>query len=60
MKCGQTHIHKHMRELIGRVESDEVNLDYIITHRLPLSDGPEAYKMFAEKEDNCIKVVMTL
>ncbi len=59
LKCGQTYIHKYMRELIGRVESGEVELDFIISHRLSLADGPDAYRMFTEKEDHCIKVVMT-
>ncbi|GLI59453.1 hypothetical protein VaNZ11_001332 [Volvox africanus] len=30
----------------------------IITHRLPLSKGPEAYDMFARRADGCIKVVL--
>jgi len=58
VKCGQTHIHKYMRSLIGRVEAGEVDLSYIITHSLPLSEGPSAYKVFTEREDRCIKVVM--
>ena len=31
----------------------------MITHRLTLDDGPDAYKTFREKQDGCIKVVMT-
>lgn len=30
----------------------------IITHRLPLSQGVEAYRMFDQKRDGCIKVVL--
>lgn len=58
VKCGQTHIHKYMRILLQRVESGDLDLSYIITHRLRLSDGPDAYKVFTEKEKGCIKVVM--
>ncbi|WP_223637858.1 hypothetical protein [Corallococcus sp. EGB] len=29
------------------------------THRAKLSDGPALYKQFRDKEDFCIKVVMT-
>jgi len=28
------------------------------THRLPLEQAPEAYRMFQHKEDGCIKVVL--
>ncbi|GLC42569.1 hypothetical protein PLESTB_001115000 [Pleodorina starrii] len=30
----------------------------IITHRMPLSQGPEAYDMFARRADGCIKIVL--
>jgi S-(hydroxymethyl)glutathione dehydrogenase/alcohol dehydrogenase len=30
----------------------------IVTHRMPLDDGPRAYKMFNDKEDGCVKVVL--
>ncbi len=29
----------------------------IVSHRLPLADGPEAYQLFAERRDGCTKVV---
>ena len=30
----------------------------MITHRIGLEEGPEAYKTFRDKEDGCIKVVI--
>ena len=30
----------------------------IITHRLSLADAPGAYKMFRDKQDGCVKVVL--
>ena len=30
----------------------------MITHTLPLEEGPAAYKTFRDKKDNCIKVVL--
>jgi len=33
------------------------DLGALITHRLPLSEGPEAYRMFAERRDGCVKVL---
>jgi len=30
----------------------------VISHTFPLEDAPKAYKMFHDKKDNCIKVVL--
>lgn len=30
----------------------------IVTHRMPLDDGPRAYKLFNEKREGCVKVVL--
>ena len=57
-KMGQTHMHRYMRPLLERIEKGEIDPSRIITHRLKLSDGPDAYKTFRDKKDGCIKVVM--
>ena len=30
----------------------------LITHRRPLSEGPQAYRLFDRREDGCIKMVL--
>jgi threonine dehydrogenase-like Zn-dependent dehydrogenase len=30
----------------------------VITHRLPLAEAPQAYRMFRDKADGCIKVIL--
>ena len=59
MKTGQTHVHKYLQPLMSMIEEGKIDPSGIITHRLKLSDAPEAYKTFRDKEDGCIKVVMT-
>jgi len=59
MKSGQTHMHRYMKPLLAKVEAGEIDPSFVITHRLPLSDAPGAYKTFRDKEDGCIKVVLT-
>ena len=44
--------------LLKKIESGEIDPSFIITHRLPLDDAPEAYQKFRDKEDGCIKVVL--
>lgn len=57
-KMGQTHVQRYMKPLMEKIEAGAIDPTFIITHRLPLSDAPRAYKTFKEKEDNCIKVVL--
>jgi threonine dehydrogenase-like Zn-dependent dehydrogenase len=58
-RMGQTNVHKYMRPLLEHIMKGELDPTYIITHRLPLSEGPAGYDMFKNKEDECIKVVLT-
>ena len=30
----------------------------LITHRIPLEEAPDAYRVFSSKLDNCIKTVL--
>jgi len=57
-KMGQTHMMRYMKPLLERIERGEIDPSFVISHRLPLSDAPEAYKMFRAKHDHCTKVVM--
>jgi threonine dehydrogenase-like Zn-dependent dehydrogenase len=59
LKMGQTHVQKYLRPLLNRVEAGEIDPSFVITHRLPLEEAPRAYEMFNNKEDGCIKVVLT-
>lgn len=58
LKTGQTHMHRYMKPLLEKVEAGEIDPSFVITHRVPLEQAPEAYKTFRDKEDGCIKVVL--
>jgi threonine dehydrogenase-like Zn-dependent dehydrogenase len=58
MKTGQTHMQKYMRPLLAMIEQGKIDPSFVITHRIPLSEAPEAYKTFRDKKDGCIKVVL--
>ncbi len=58
LRSGQTHVQKYLDELLEMVVDDRIDPSFIITHKLKLEDGPDAYKTFKEKKDGCIKVVM--
>jgi alcohol dehydrogenase len=35
-----------------------VQLDDVISHRVPLANVADAYEVFNQKEDDCVKVVL--
>ncbi|HET6149449.1 MAG TPA: zinc-dependent alcohol dehydrogenase [Polyangia bacterium] len=59
IKSGQCHVQRYTRPLLERIERGEIDPSFVITHRLPLAQAPEAYAMFLAKEDNCEKVVLS-
>ena len=58
LKTGQTHVQKYLEPLMRKIEEGEIDPSFLITHKIKLEDGPDAYKMFQEKNDGCIKVVI--
>ncbi|MFZ5645849.1 MAG: alcohol dehydrogenase catalytic domain-containing protein [Bacillota bacterium] len=48
----------HTKKLIKLIECGKLDLTPIITHRLPLSEAQKGYKLFDEKLDGCIKVIL--
>ena len=42
----------------ARSQAGEIDPSFVITHRLSLDEAPEGYKIFRDKQDNCIKVVL--
>jgi threonine dehydrogenase-like Zn-dependent dehydrogenase len=57
-KMGQTHVHKYLKPLLKRVQDGDIDPTFVITHRLSLEDAPRGYKIFQEKKDDCIKIVL--
>ena len=60
MRMGQANVRRwsdELLEIVGR-DGDVLDLEGLATHHVPLTDAPEAYRTFRDKEDGCIKVVM--
>ena len=58
LRMGQTHVHKYMRLLLERIRRGDIDPSFVISHQVRLDDAPDAYRMFREKVDDCMKVVM--
>ncbi|MGC5585160.1 zinc-dependent alcohol dehydrogenase [Ornithinimicrobium sp. W1665] len=61
VRMGQCHVKRWTDELYDLVSGSEdvLDLENLATHRVPLEQAPEMYKTFNDKEDGCIKVVLT-
>lgn len=58
LKMGQAPARSYMQELYRQITANEIDPTDIITHKLPLDDAAEGYKLFQNKEDDCIKVIL--
>lgn len=58
LRTGQTHVQRYLEPLMKLIEESKIDLSFLITHRVSLADGPEAYATFRDKKDGCVKVVM--
>src|SRR5215210_6579988 len=58
IRAGQAHVQRYMRPLLDRIQQGEIDPTFVITHQLPLDQAAEGYKMFRDKEDDCVKVVL--
>jgi threonine dehydrogenase-like Zn-dependent dehydrogenase len=57
-RMGQTHVNRWTDDLLRRIEEGQIDPSFVITHTVPLEQGPEMYKTFRDKQDGCIKVVL--
>ncbi|SDK27801.1 zinc-dependent alcohol dehydrogenase [Natronorubrum texcoconense] len=59
VKTGQTHVQRYLDPLMEKIEEGEIDPSFVVTHQASLEDGPELYETFNDKEDDCIKVMLT-
>ena len=58
VRTGQTHVNRWTEDLLRRIEDGQIDPSFVITHTVELDRGPEMYKVFRDKQDSCIKVVL--
>ena len=57
-KMAQTPVQKYLPGLLERIEKGEIDPSFVVTHSGKLEDGPDLYRVFRDKQDQCIKVVL--
>jgi threonine dehydrogenase-like Zn-dependent dehydrogenase len=58
MKMGQTNMLNYMQPLLERIEKNQIDPSYIISHRITLDQAPEMYKIWRDKKENVTKIVI--
>ncbi|MBX3300680.1 MAG: glutathione-dependent formaldehyde dehydrogenase [Nitrospira sp.] len=59
IKTGQTHTQRYFQPLLKRIVDGQIDPAFVVTHRMKLKEAPEGFALFNQKEDGCIKIVMT-
>jgi threonine dehydrogenase-like Zn-dependent dehydrogenase len=58
VRTGQTHVSRWAQDLLRLIQEGRIDPAFVITHSVPLEDGPAMYQTFRDKEDGCVKVVL--
>ncbi|NYI07975.1 zinc-dependent alcohol dehydrogenase [Allostreptomyces psammosilenae] len=59
IRAGQCHVQRYTAPLLERIRAGELDPSFVITHRMGLDEAPAAFEMFKNKEQDCVKVVLT-
>ncbi len=57
VRGAQMHGQRYIPMLLERMARGELVTEYLATHVMPLEQAPEGYRIFKEKEDNCVRAV---
>jgi glutathione-independent formaldehyde dehydrogenase len=58
MACGQAPVKKYNRKLAQLITSGKAKPSFIVSHELPLSEAPNAYKHFDNRDEGWTKVIL--
>ncbi|MCK1981169.1 MULTISPECIES: zinc-dependent alcohol dehydrogenase [Peribacillus] len=58
LKMGQAPVIHYMPKIFDKITAGEFDPTEIISHKVPLEKASEAYQIFNDHEDECIKVVL--
>ncbi|HLL53101.1 MAG TPA: zinc-dependent alcohol dehydrogenase [Myxococcaceae bacterium] len=58
LRMNQCNVKRYMPRLLEHIREGRVDAKGIISHRFPLEDAAEAYRLFEKKLDHCVKCVL--
>ncbi len=57
IRSGQQHGQRYAERLFGHIQRGEMDPSPLLTHPMPLEQGPRGYDLFKNKKENCIRAV---
>jgi len=57
MRGAQMHGERYIPMLLQRMARGELVTEHLATHTMPLEKAPEGYRLFKDKEDDCVRAV---
>lgn len=57
IRSGQQHGQRYIPKLLKLIADGRLDPSYLLTHPMPLEEGPRGYELFKEKQDGCIRAV---
>lgn len=58
VRTGQTHVQRYTGKLLAMIEDGTIDPTFLISHTLPLDEGPRGYRCFHDEQDSWTKVVL--
>ncbi|GAB3462038.1 zinc-dependent alcohol dehydrogenase [Kineococcus endophyticus] len=59
IRAAQQHGQRYVPRLLHHLAAGELQTSFLATHRMPLEDAVEGYRIFKEKEDGCLRAVFS-
>lgn len=58
IRSGQMNGQKYAPMLIDKVIKKELDPSFVVTHKMKLDQAPEAFKIFRDKKENCVRIIL--
>lgn len=58
LRTGQTHVQRYLPGLLNAILEERIDTTFLISHRLPLEQAADGYRMFHDQQDSVTKVVL--
>jgi threonine dehydrogenase-like Zn-dependent dehydrogenase len=58
LRTGQTHVHKYLPRLLDLIRDGRIRPDEVVSHHISLDQAPEYYRIFRDKENECLKTII--
>jgi threonine dehydrogenase-like Zn-dependent dehydrogenase len=58
LKTGQTHVQRYLPGLLNAIVEGKIDTTFLISHRMPLEQAAEGYRMFHDEQNDVTKIVL--